>query len=219
MFELVQIGWTVGLDSRCCFINGCVVVYDSLETIETTSLGFDEIDIFGDVHIRDRNITMATAHHRYNWWHSLRHSINNNDGTIPKHYNNIWKKVKSMCFFSRLSFSVNIFFDLCFGCGSFLVQLSHLAPIVFFIGYRLQVKLVWTCVLLHIFIYAILFILFYLFPLAISSIDLWDSTSDSIGGVYTVGGNIVACDNNKGMQCGGSSNGQQGGIVRSAINI
>lgn len=91
--------------------------------------------------------------------------------------------------------------------------------ILFFSSSLSQVKLVWTCVLLHTFIYATLFILFYLFPLAISSIGLWDSTSDSIGGIYTVGGNIVACDNNKGMQCGGSSNGQQGGIVRSAINI
>lgn len=57
--------------------------------------------------------------------------------------------------------------------------------------------------------------------MAISSIGVWDATSDdgAIGGGYSVGGNIVACDNNKGMQCGGSSNSQQGGIVRSAINI
>lgn len=84
----------------------------------------------------------------------------------------------------------------------------------------MQIKLVWTCILLHVIIYATLFILFYLFPLAISSIGIWgaDTSEDSaIGGGYSVGGNIVACDNNKGMQCGGTSS--SGGIVRSAINI
>lgn len=57
--------------------------------------------------------------------------------------------------------------------------------------------------------------------MALSSIGLWGDTSDdsAIGGGYSVGGNIVACDNNKGMQCGGTSNNAPGGIVRSAINI
>lgn len=121
-----------------------------------------------------------------------------------------------------------------------------------------QIKLVWTCILLHFLIYATLFILFYLFPMALSSIGWWgtDSTNihnpynGAIGGSYSVGGNIVACDNNKvrfalevnvlyekiqlifvlfvsldsesseqGMQCGGTSSNQPGGIVRSAINI
>lgn len=57
--------------------------------------------------------------------------------------------------------------------------------------------------------------------MAISSIGLWGAESgddSAIGGGYSVGGNIVACDNNKGMQCGGTSN-TPGGIVRSAINI
>lgn len=102
---------------------------------------------------------------------------------------------------------------------SFFSRLSSFVIVAFICSPLSQVKLVWTCVLLHIFIDAALFILF-LCPSVISSIGLWDSTSDSIGGIYTVGGNIVACDNNKGMQCGGSTNGQQGGgIVRSAINI
>lgn len=59
--------------------------------------------------------------------------------------------------------------------------------------------------------------------MALSSIGLWSSDlandDGAIGSVYSVGGNIVACDNNKGMQCGGSSNNSPGGIVRSAINI
>ncbi|XP_055314964.1 inactive rhomboid protein 1 isoform X2 [Sitodiplosis mosellana] len=89
-------------------------------------------------------------------------------------------------------------------------------------GRKAKIKLVWTCILLHVIIYATLFILFYLFPMAISSFGLWggDTGDDSaIGGGYSVGGNIVACDNNKGMQCGGTSNNAPGGIVRSAINI
>lgn len=68
----------------------------------------------------------------------------------------------------------------------------------FFSSFK-QIKLVWTCILLHVIIYATLFILFYLFPMAISSIGMWDTGDDSaIGGGYSVGGNIVACDNNKG---------------------
>lgn len=58
--------------------------------------------------------------------------------------------------------------------------------------------------------------------MAISSIGLWGTETgedSAIGGGYSVGGNIVACDNNKGMQCGGTSNNAPGGIVRSAINI
>lgn len=59
--------------------------------------------------------------------------------------------------------------------------------------------------------------------MAITSIGLGGSEfgnfDGAIGSVYSVGGNIVACDNNKGMQCGGSSNNSPGGIVRSAINI
>lgn len=57
--------------------------------------------------------------------------------------------------------------------------------------------------------------------MAISSIGLYgsDDTDSAIGGGYSVGGNIVACDNNKGMQCGGTSNNAPGGIARSAINI
>lgn len=56
--------------------------------------------------------------------------------------------------------------------------------------------------------------------MAITTIGLFGSDDESaIGGGYSVGGNIVACDNNKGMQCGGTSNNAPGGIVRSAINI
>lgn len=72
-----------------------------------------------------------------------------------------------------------------------------------------------------------MFVLFYLFPMALSSIGWWGTDSSNIhnpyngaiGGGYSVGGNIVACDNNKGMQCGGTSSNLPGGIVRSAINI
>lgn len=63
--------------------------------------------------------------------------------------------------------------------------------------------------------------------MALSTIGWWGTDSmninnphnGAIGGGYSVGGNIVACDNNKGMQCGGTSSNSPGGIVRSAINI
>lgn len=85
----------------------------------------------------------------------------------------------------------------------------------------LQINLVWTCALVHLAIYATMFIMFYQFPMTLSTIGSWCGTeSNNMHNLYQVGGNIVACDNNnnKGMQCGGTS-GNSGGIVRSAINI
>lgn len=104
---LLNVGWSVSLNSWCCFVNGCVVVYDTLETTKTASLGFDETNIFGNLHICDRYIAMATAHHRYYRRHFMWHSINNNNGTIPKHNNKIWKKGKSMYIIVFLSLSLS----------------------------------------------------------------------------------------------------------------
>ncbi|XP_031628527.1 inactive rhomboid protein 1 isoform X2 [Contarinia nasturtii] len=107
-------------------------------------------------------------------------------------------------------------------CGTVLtITMVPFLSITTKYGRKAKIKLVWTCILLHVAIYATLFILFYLCPMAISTIGLWGSDADesAIGGGYSVGGNIVACDNNKGMQCGGTSNNAPGGIVRSAINI
>lgn len=90
-----------------------------------------------------------------------------------------------------------------------------------------QINLIWTCLLFHLAIYTTMFIMFYQFPMTLSTIGSWCGTDSNnmnnlyngaIGSGYSVGGNIVACDNNKGMQCGGTS-GNSGGIARSAINI
>lgn len=62
-----------------------------------------------------------------------------------------------------------------------------------------QINLIWTCVVFHFAIYATMFIMFYQFPMTLSTIGSWCATdtnnmnnlyNGAIGSGYSVGGNI-----------------------------
>lgn len=85
----------------------------------------------------------------------------------------------------------------------------------------------WRGTLAYLLAHIIALILFYIFPNEFSSIgwssseysDLQTTQNGPIGGSYSVGGNIIACDNNKGMQCGGTSNNMPDNIARTYISL
>lgn len=79
-------GWTIGIDSRSCIINGRSIADYTLETIETTAYGANETHIFSNVHFCNRYTAMATAYCRFNGWHHLWHRTNNNNGAIFEYY-------------------------------------------------------------------------------------------------------------------------------------
>lgn len=178
-----RLGWTIGIAGRSGFIDVGAAVAHPLETTEATALGVNETDITGVVHIRDWNTAVAAAYRGIVRWHCVRNGVDICASAIPQCHQ-IRTKIKGM---SNVAATAG-------------AHPSNSTPIRFV---SFQINLIWTCIIFHFAMVAAMFIVFYIFPTTLSSIGWWGTDSNSqyngaIGGGYSVGGNIVACDNNKG---------------------